>query len=467
MSAEGKQNGLGWTPWALVILTLVILAGTIQFGRQRLQSTLRQQIIDRDGQLFQTVALMKAAEVRKELREADLDGVFDWRADLALEISQLRGIFAIRIYEANGELHEWLPANVNPIAVNPPDIVTLRSNNAVSIFDENYAVTNAFADGEFGKFQPVLTVNVPFFNDPGTNQVYAGYAEFLVDGTTMATLLEELNRDLARQSAFVFTVSGSILAIALFWALRRISKYTDDLRQANNQLALSARTSALGAVTAHLIHGLKSPLSGLHNFVSSQSQDSENVDWDSAVASTRRMQTLINETISVLREEEAGAQYELEIGELLEMVEGRTAALRSQLGVKLKTKNMATGSLDNRNANLISLVLVNLVQNAMQASPVDASVTLRVERTDEGFNFLAQDHGTGLPAHIRENLFQPVTSTKEGGSGLGLAISNQLAAHLGAKLELKETGEQGTSFVLAVPLTTFTEKTRLQFFSGK
>lgn len=57
-----------------------------------------------------------------------------------------------------------------------------------------------------------------------------------------------------------------------------------------------------------------------------------------------------------------------------------------------------------------------------------------------------------MPDAARAKLFSPVVSTKEGGSGLGLAISRQLAQHLGARLELAETGRAGCVFELTIPV---------------
>ncbi len=62
-----------------------------------------------------------------------------------------------------------------------------------------------------------------------------------------------------------------------------------------------------------------------------------------------------------------------------------------------------------------------------------------------------QDEGTGVPPGIAARLFTPCSSTKQGGSGIGLAISHQLARHLGAELDLKQSSPQGCIFRLVLP----------------
>jgi hypothetical protein len=51
---------------------------------------------------------------------------------------------------------------------------------------------------------------------------------------------------------------------------------------------------------------------------------------------------------------------------------------------------------------------------------------------------------------VRQQLFSPVQSTKAGGSGIGLAISRQIAASIGARLELVRSGPDGTEFSLSL-----------------
>ena len=467
MSAQnGKRKllGLGWTPVAIICLTLAILGATVLFGLHHVRESAKKQIITRDAEVMLAVSLFQEPVAREEAKEWEIlgDPTLDWRFELATALESLQGVLAVRVHDEQGKFLSGIPVDVMPTDLEASDVEVLKAEEPISRFDPEQAASEIFSESESAELNSVLTVSIPLFNQSTTNgSQYAGSAQFVLDGDSIAGQLAELESDLWTQAVTIFVVAGAILLIGFAISFRQLGKYTEDLREANNQLALSARTSALGAVTAHLIHGLKNPLSGLHNFVSGQSAEGGDVDWDSAVASTRRMQTLINEVVSVLREEEAGAQYELELGELLEMVAGRTSALAAQLGSQLKTRRLADGSLNNRNANLVSLVLVNLVQNALQATPAGGSVDLHIERKDDSFRFEVRDHGRGLPDSIRENLFKPVSSTKEGGSGLGLAISNQLAGHLGAKLELKDTGEDGTCFVLTAPLDVFTEKTRL------
>jgi signal transduction histidine kinase len=268
-----------------------------------------------------------------------------------------------------------------------------------------------------------------------------------------------LDRNLALQAGVAFVAGGSILTGALLWAFHRLQRAqrllaerTDNLVKANQELALAAKTSALGAVTAHLIHGLKNPLAGLQNFVVAHSATPSNgeiSDWDQAVASTRRMQALIQQVVSVLREEQSAARYEVTLAEIVDDLRNRVQPLARERGVGFTTAIKTEAALPNRVANLVSLVLVNLAENAVQTTPQGKTVTVDVSRTGERFAFDVRDEGPGFPADTP--LFLPCRSAREGGTGIGLALCKQLANHLGAELELVSSTAAGCVFRLGLP----------------
>jgi signal transduction histidine kinase len=253
---------------------------------------------------------------------------------------------------------------------------------------------------------------------------------------------------------------------ALLWAFRRLqsanrelARRTASLLEANQELALRAKTGALGAVTAHLLHGLKNPLSGLERFVNGHAASPDaagDEDWRSAVATTRRLQSLVNEAARVLREEEGALSYELSLLEMVELITAKTQPIASEAGVTFAVSQTAAGILENRSANLLALILFNLLQNAIQATPRGKSVTLTVaDIASGGVECRVVDEGPGIPDTVRPRLFTPVKSAKEGGSGIGLAISRQLADHLGASLELLQSSTAGSVFRLRLPPTLF------------
>jgi signal transduction histidine kinase len=255
-------------------------------------------------------------------------------------------------------------------------------------------------------------------------------------------------------------VVGAVLAWAarrLARAQRRLQAQSADLARANQELDFAARTGAIGAISAHLIHGLNNPLSGLEGFVSDQaSPGGESGEaWRAAVETTRRLRSLVNEAVAVLREEALdSAGYDVPARELAEAARAHAAESARRAGITLESVVTGEGELAGRNANLARLVLANLVANAIEASPAGSKVTLEANSVPGAVEFLVRDEGAGIPREVEAALFRPMRSSKTGGGGIGLAISRQLARHAGGELEFFRNPERGSTFRLRVPLAT-------------
>jgi signal transduction histidine kinase len=461
-------------------LTLAILAGAIGLATWQVRAQIRAQIAGRDGEVLYAVALMQAAA---ELAAGWTDSLAEPEAQLAvvLKTAQLKGVMGARLFNPQGQFVESFPPELReaPLEADLPRLAAFRPSSrflpAVRLSSLFYPETAGWPSDD--PPAPVLEINVPLHAPPAGPLL--GIAQFLVEGNSLAGEYARLDRMLAWQAGAAFLAGGSALVLALTWAFRRLrqahhqlAERTEDLIKANQELALAAKTSALGAVTAHLIHGLKNPLAGLQNFVTTHgATTAELTDWAQAAASMQRMQGLVNQVLSVLREEQTGLRYELTLAELGEMVCAQVQPWARERGVNFESHWEGAAVLPNRTAHLLLLILVNLVQNALQASPPGKKVTLtalaqpgRASRCGEPagrarppgapdpphITFEVQDEGPGLPPDLP--LFVPCRSTKPGGSGIGLALSKQLANHLGATLELKSNTP--CVFALTVPLIT-------------
>ena len=443
---------------ALFLLIGVVLAAVVSLTTLQMRQKIRQQIAGRDGEVLYAVALMHYAD---DLEEGLLDPVADPADQLSvvLKSSQIRGVLGIRLFDPGGQYLGSFPSYVRPGASLGPGLAELKNFRPVSQFHPEMKTWALFQPdkGEEQGVMPVLEVSVPLHAQGGP---LAGIAQFVVEGHSIASEYSRLDQRLTIQAVIAVGSGGAILTLALGWAFRRlrrahrlVAERTENLVRANQELALAAKTSALGVVTAHLIHGLKNPLAGLQSYVSSRGTPggSEESDWQQAVLTTRRMQAMVDQVVGVLREEQAGAGYSITTCELMAMVRARVEPAARQRGVEISTRIERDGLLTNRVANLVGLILVNLAENAVQASAPGKAIRLSIRPGATRLLFEVQDNSAGFPADLP--LFQPCPSRKEGGTGIGLALSKQLANHLGAELELSQNSPEGCVFTLRLPLS--------------
>jgi signal transduction histidine kinase len=94
---------------------------------------------------------------------------------------------------------------------------------------------------------------------------------------------------------------------------------------------------------------------------------------------------------------------------------------------------------------------LNLVRNAVEASPPGAVVELAVEAGGSGAAIQVGDRGPGLSPEARQRLGEPFFTTRERGTGLGLALARKAALAHGGALEVLDREGGGTLARLALP----------------
>jgi signal transduction histidine kinase len=440
----------------VITLTLLILGAGIGTVTLHLRTLIVEQLLQQDAEVLHAVTMLQQLQTEGEEVPQSEDPAD--QLDYILNTSTVReSIVAIRLFSTEGEFIGSFPKGVMPSQITPEDLSELRASQPVSHFRKSVKLEDVFQDKDVveGNDPPLPFIHalVPL----KVKEKFIGAVEFILDGTNAATAVAKMERNLYRYAFLIFAGGGTMATIGLIIAFGRLERAnrllrerTERLVQANHELIMAAKTSAIGAVTAHLLHGLKNPLFGLQTFVSARpgtGGESEE-EWNEARQSTRRMQTMINDVVRILREESSGGDYELSCGEILELVKRKLGSVAREAQVELTFSNSSGECLPNRDANLIVLILSNLVQNAIQALPEGGKVMVESREGPEDLLFGVADNGPGLPAEVMQSLFSPTISGKEGGTGLGLAISKQLANHLGADLSLAANSREGARFEL-------------------
>jgi len=98
--------------------------------------------------------------------------------------------------------------------------------------------------------------------------------------------------------------------------------------------------------------------------------------------------------------------------------------------------------------------LLNLLENALQASETGGAVTLDVGLDCQRVTIRVSDQGKGMPPEVQRRLFQPFFTTRAEGTGLGLAIMRSVIDAHGGDVEVDSEPGRGTTFVVRLPVHT-------------
>jgi signal transduction histidine kinase len=215
------------------------------------------------------------------------------------------------------------------------------------------------------------------------------------------------------------------------------------------------RTKALEGIAARLAHEVKNPLAaikGLSVHMARTSTDPKVAERLSIVAAEAdRVQSILDGFLSFSRgldDLKVAATNPHQVArELALLLETRAA----DHGVTLDVGGTPDLSV-NADARKLRQALMNLVLNAMQASPSGGTVDIDIAKTGrDGIEIRVKDQGPGMPPEVLDRIRKPYFTTKEGGSGLGVAVARGLIEQHGGQLRYESAPGKGTTAVIALP----------------
>jgi PAS domain S-box-containing protein len=102
----------------------------------------------------------------------------------------------------------------------------------------------------------------------------------------------------------------------------------------------------------------------------------------------------------------------------------------------------------------INQIVMNLLSNAIDATPEGGTVTVRTKAEKDRVNIQVSDTGSGMSPEVRQKIFDPFFTTKPvgQGTGLGLSISYGIVHDHGGTIDVESTPGKGTTFMVSLPL---------------
>ena len=236
---------------------------------------------------------------------------------------------------------------------------------------------------------------------------------------------------------------------ALRQALRELATALDAARE---QELEAERLRAFREVARRVAHEIKNPLTSMRiavdqlRRVAAPAHSPMAAAAEVMAAETDRLARLAREFADFGRLPE-GPKSEVDLVELLDDL-GRTAV---PPGVEVSVRADGGPRTISGHYDPLRRAFGNLMRNASEAMGGCGSIEIAVNGDGQGLVVTLADHGPGIPAELRQRVFEPYFTTKQDGTGLGLALVRHTIEAHGGTLTVFETPGGGATFSIVLP----------------
>jgi len=241
-----------------------------------------------------------------------------------------------------------------------------------------------------------------------------------------------------------------------------------EVAEAERGLRRTESLAAVGQAITQVAHEIRNPLGSIRLGVS-MLRDSVN---DQEALGTielvergiKHLNKLVVDVTEFSRQKHLEPS-EIQLHELLNSSLDLVADRIKQTEASIEKRFSSQAILGNWDAHQLRQVFVNVVANAIDASPKGAPITIStnlvtLQGRGNGAGFAGKryarvtiaDQGKGIDEATRQRVFEPFFSTKKRGTGLGLAIVKQIVEQHAGKITVESEPGKGSSFIIDLPL---------------
>lgn len=229
--------------------------------------------------------------------------------------------------------------------------------------------------------------------------------------------------------------------------------FTDltELKALEAQAELRDRLSSLGEMAAGMAHELRNPMAviaGYTKMLSRKADPSLLHVVDSVAKEVEVMDRIITDFLSFARPTELNIST-VDMNHLIRRCVASIVDDRKDIRVHFAAERIPPVQGDEI---LLRQAFTNLVQNAVDSMPQGGDVSFGFGGEGNVLEITISDSGHGVPEKIRDKIFLPFYTTKDGGTGLGLAIVHKIVVSHRGSISV-ESGDKGTTFRVRLPLS--------------
>jgi len=261
--------------------------------------------------------------------------------------------------------------------------------------------------------------------------------------------------------------TGLMIILFGFFTLRRIGRQyerglerqlavrTAELKASHTQILRQTTLATIGQTTSVLTHEMRNPLAAIKLSLSSLDQADYLSERDHRRVSlvlreTDRLDDMLSRTLDHVRPIRRSGQPTRLDGIIDRVVELLTP-VAGERGLKIERLDCPRCPPLRVDADQLQQALLNLVKNAIEASPTGATIHIDSEARAGGWRLAIRNRGAPIAPADQERIFDAFFTTRPKGTGLGLFLVRRVITEHGGEVSVSSTAEQGTTVTLTVP----------------
>jgi len=230
----------------------------------------------------------------------------------------------------------------------------------------------------------------------------------------------------------------------------------ESLAAAQQEALLKSRLAFLGEIAANVAHEVRSPLSALKTIAQLLARGGMPAEEQrelatAAAAEVDRLNAVVTGLVDLARPQRV--RYRVEpIDAIIDRAVSFLRPLAARNGIEIVRVASGDRLLVGCNADQLHQVLLNLLQNAIQATRDQGTVTVTSRRADGRVQVEVDDTGAGFAIDVLPRVFAPFVTTKPDGTGLGLAIVKRMIEEHGGTVGAENRSTGGARVWVRLPL---------------
>jgi len=231
----------------------------------------------------------------------------------------------------------------------------------------------------------------------------------------------------------------------------------ESVHRIEDEIELSRRLAAIGRLTSGVAHEVKNPINAIvvHLEVLRQKLHETDPDtrrhMDVIGSEIKRLDRVVQTLVDFTRPVEPRLA-ENDLRKVIDDVVLLASPEAAQRHVSIQLEITPDPLPVRIDMDLLKQAILNIVINGVQAMPQGGNLFITARRDRESAVLSVRDEGPGIPADVRDKIFNLYFTTKKGGSGIGLAVAYRILQLHQGSLAFDSVEGQGTTFDLRLPL---------------